>query len=77
MKIKPMDIIDNSHQLEVAYQEDETCYVNQIINNIQVKTLHDVIVGFEELEIYVNLVGQFINNEEENEEEEDKKKEDI
>ena len=48
---------DNSHQLEVAYQEEETCYINHIINNVQVDTLHDVAIGFEEIEIYVDLVS--------------------
>ena len=45
MKTKPQSMIDSSHQLEVAYQVDEMCYVNQIIDNVQVETLHDVVVG--------------------------------
>ena len=46
MKTKPRGITDNNHQLEVVYQEEEMCDVNQIVNNVQVDPLHDVAVGF-------------------------------
>ena len=32
---------------------------------IQIDTLHGIVAGFEEIEIYIDLVGQIIDNEEE------------
>ena len=57
MKTKPRGIIEKSHQLEITYSEEEMCYVNQIVDNIQIDILHDVATSFEEIEIYVDLAG--------------------
>ena len=57
MRTKVRGVINNSYQLEVAYQEEEMCYVNQIVDDVQVYTLHDVDAGFEEIEIYINLMS--------------------
>ena len=38
-------------------------FINQIVDNVQVNPLRDVVIGFKEIEIYVNLKGQIIDNE--------------
>ena len=75
MKTKTKGMIVNSHWLEVAYQEEEMCYVNQIVNNAQVDTLHNVTTSFKETEIYVNNEKEA--NEENMEEDEDDKNERV
>ena len=56
-------MIDNNHQLEVAYQDEEMSCVNEIIDNDQIDTLHDNKGGFEEIKLYVDFIGQFVEDE--------------
>ena len=57
IKTKPRHIIDNNHQLEVTYEHDEMCRANEIVDNDQIDTLCDYVKGFEETELYFDLIG--------------------
>ena len=80
IKTKPRHVIDHSHQLEVAYQDDEMSKANEIIDNNQIDTLRDIDGNLEEIELYVDFTGQFVTTEEdigdENEYDDDEEEED-
>ena len=68
-------MIDNNHPFKVTYQDEEMCYINQIIDNALVDTLHNIVVDFEEIKIYVDLIGQIVNNKEKDDKENAEKEE--
>ena len=73
IKTKPRGVIDDSHQLAVAYQGEEMSFVTEVVDHDEIDTLRDNTVNLKQMKLFVDLVGEIGEDEEKigDEEEED------